>query len=287
MNNINEWFSSGLKLKRWFFLMIIGILLLSKSIAVFMISEEIEISNLIMNMVMFVIGFTAVIMSFVMSQRRILQAIAEANANPNGRNVNLKRLLFDKRMLDKNIKIVAIGGGDGLASLLRSLKIFSNNVTAIVNVVDDEKNTDNMSIQEIKKAMVALSSKENALYDFFTHRIMSGDLRGRNAGNVFFESINDMCEGNLSATIDHISKMLDMRGNVIPATLDNVTIGAVLTDGSRVIGKKNIEEVIEEKQVGIEKIFLVPERCTPAQDVIRSIKEADVIIIGPGSLFMG
>ena len=72
---------------------------------------------------------------------------------------------------------------------------------------------------------------------------------------------------------DHISKILDMRGNVIPATLDNVTIGAVLTDGSRVIGKKNIEEIIEEKQVGIEKIFLVPERCSPAQDVIRSIKE--------------
>ena len=126
--------------------------------------------------------------------------------------------------------------------------------------------------------MIALSSKETALQDFFTHRIMSGDLKGRNAGNVFFESINDMCDGNLSKTVDEISKILDMRGSVIPATLDNVTIGAVLTDGSRVIGKKNIEEVVEEKQVGIEKIFLVPERCSPAQDVIRSIKEADVII---------
>ncbi len=288
MNNINEWFSSGLKLKRWFFLMIIGVLLLSSSIAKFMVSEEIELSQLIIHMIMFVVGFTAIIMSFVMSQRRILQAIAEANANPNARNVNLKKLLFDKRMLDKNIKIVAIGGGEGLASLLRSLKIFSNNVTAIVNVVDDEKNSsDNLSIQEIKKAMVALSSKETALNDFFTHRIMTGELRGRNAGNVFFESVSDMCDGNLSKTIDQISKMLDMRGSVVPATLDNVTIGAVLTDGSRVIGKKNIEETIEDKEVGIEKVFLVPERCTPAQDVIRSIKEADVIIIGPGSLFMG
>lgn len=287
MNNINEWFSSGLKLKRWFFLMIIGVLLLSMSIAKFMVSEELELTQLVVHMIMFVFGFTAIIVSFVMSQRRILQAIAEANANPNGRNVNLKKLLFDKRMLDKNIKIVAIGGGEGLASLLRSLKIFSNNVTAIVNVVDDEKNTDNMSIQEIKKAMIALSSKETALQDFFTHRIMSGDLRGRNAGNVFFESMNDMCDGNLSKTIDEISKILDMRGSVIPATLDNVTIGAVLTNGARVVGKKNIEEVVEEKQVGIEKIFLVPERCSPAQDVIRSIKEADVIIIGPGSLYMG
>lgn len=288
MNNINEWFSSGLKLKRWFFLMIIGILFLSFSIAKFMVSEELEIVQLAICIAMFVVGFTSVIMSFVMSQRRILQAIAEANAHPNGRNINLKRLLFDKRMLDKNIKIVAIGGGEGLVALLKSLKIFSNNVTAVVSVVDDEKNSsDNLSIQEIKKAMIALSSKESALYDFFTHRIMSGELRGRNAGNVFFESLNDMCDNNLSRTIEHASRMLDMRGNVIPATLDNVTIGAVLTDGSRVIGKKNIEEIIAEKKVGIEKVFLVPERCTPAPDVIRSIKEADVILIGPGSLYMG
>ncbi len=288
MNSINEWFSSGLKLKRWFFLMVVGVLFLSFSIAKFMVSEELEIFQLVVCIAMFVIGFTSIIMSFVMSQRRILQAIAEANANPNGRNINLKRLLFDKRMLDKNIKIVAIGGGEGLVALLKALKIFSNNVTAVVSVVDDEKNSsDNLSIQEIKKAMVALSSKETALYDFFTHRIMSGELRGRNAGNVFFETLNDMCDNNLSRTVEHASKMLDMRGSVIPATLDNVTIGAVLTDGSRVIGKKNIEEKIEEKNVGIEKIFLVPERCAPAPDVIRSVKEADVIIIGPGSLYMG
>ncbi|MBQ8298943.1 MAG: YvcK family protein [Clostridia bacterium] len=288
MNNINEWFSSGLKLKRWFFLMVIGILFLSFSIAKFMISEELEIFQLVVCIAMFVVGFTSVIMSFVMSQRRILQAIAEANANPNGRNINLKKLLFDKRMLDKNIKIVAIGGGEGLVALLKALKIFSNNVTAVVSVVDDEKNSsENLSIQEIKKAMVALSSKESALSDFFTHRIASGELRGRNAGNVFFETLNDMCDNNLSKTVEHASKMLDMRGSVIPATLDNVTIGAVLTDGSRVIGKKNIEEKVEEKSVGIEKVFLVPERCAPAPEVIRSIKEADVIIIGPGSLYMG
>ena len=99
MNNINEWFSSGLKLKRWFFLMIVGVLLLSVSIAKFMVSEELELVHLVIHMVMFVVGFTAIIMSFVMSQRRILQAIAEANANPNGRSVNLKKLLFDKGIL--------------------------------------------------------------------------------------------------------------------------------------------------------------------------------------------
>lgn len=287
MGNLFEWFSSGLKLKRWFFLMLVGVLLLSYSIAKFITSDELAIAQLIMYAVFFIVGFSSVIMSFVMSQRRILQAIAEANANPNGRNVNLKKLLFDKRMLDKNIKVVAIGGGEGMAALLRGLKIFSNNVTAIVNVVDDEKNSgENLSVQDVKKAMIALANKEDAFEEFFTHRIMSGELRGRNLGNVYFELLNDMCDNNLSKTVDKMSKMLAMRGNVVPATLDNVTIGAVLTDGSRIIGKKNIEERIEEKNASIERIFLVPERCVPAPDVIRSIKEADVIIIGPGSLYM-
>lgn len=287
MNNLFEWLSPGLKLKRWFLLLIIGVLMLSASIAKFMASEALQLEELFKCILMFAFGFASIIMSFVMAQRRILQAIAEANANPNGRHMNFKKLIFDKRMLDKNIKVVVIGGGEGLVSLLKGIKIFSNNITAIVNVVDNEKNNlDSLSVQDVKKAMIALSNKEEAMEEFFTHRITTGDCRGRNVGNVFFEMMGDLSDGNLSSSIEKASKVLSMRGSVIPATLDNITIGAVLTDGTRVIGKNAIEETVERKTVGIEKVFLVPERCTPASDVIRSIKEADVIIIGPGSLYM-
>ena len=91
MNSLVEWFGSGLKLKRWFFLMLIGVGLLSYSIAKFIASDEINVMELIVHGILFVIGFSAVIMSFIMSQRRILRAIGEANANPNGRNINLKK----------------------------------------------------------------------------------------------------------------------------------------------------------------------------------------------------
>lgn len=288
MNNFFEWFSSGLKLKRWFLLILIGVFLISYSTANYLISDELSIPKLILYGILFVIGFCAVIMSFVMSQRRILQAIAEVNANPNGRNINLKKLLFDKRMLDKNIKVVAIGDGDGLATLLKGLKIFSNNVTAIVNVIDNEKRiNENVSVQDVKKAMAALSNKEDVFEDFFEHRITSGDLKGKNLGNTFFELLSDMCDNNLSKTIEYMSKLLAMRGTVIPVTLDNVTIGTILNDGTRVIGKRNIMQKVEERRAAIENVFLVPERCVTAPDVIRSIKEADVIIIGPGSLYSG
>ncbi len=287
MNNLSEWMNPGLKLKRWFFLLIIGVGLLSYSIAKFIASDELEVFQLLVCMLMFVCGFTAVIVSFFMAQRRILQAIGEANANPNGKNFNMKKLMFDKKMLDRNIKVVAIGGGDGLAALLKGLKIFSNNVTAIVSVIDDDKNnTESLAIQDVKKAMVALANKESDLEDFFTYRILSGELRGRNLGNVFFELMNDMSEGNLSKTIEKTSKIFAMNGKVLPATLDNTTIGAVLTDGTRVIGKRNIEDKVLERDASVEKVFLIPERCAPAPDVLRSIKEADVIIIGPGSLCM-
>ncbi len=288
MSNFFEWFSPGLKLKRWFLLILIGIALISYSIANFATKDEVSISNFILYGIIFIIGFAAVMMSFVMSQRRILQAIAEANANPNGRNVNLKKLIFDKKMLDKNIKIVTIGYGSGLTTLLKGLKVFSNNITAIVNVVDiEKKNDDIIMIQDVKKAIAALSNKEEVLEDLFTYRIRKGMLAGRNLGNVFFELLNDMCDEDVSKSIEYMSKILAMRGNVLPATLDNLTIGALFSDGTREIGKGNIKKKVEKNEATISKIFLVPDRCVPAQDVIRSIKEADVIVIGPGSLYMG
>lgn len=286
MNSFFEWFSSGLKLKRWFLLLIVGVVLLSFGFSKFISSKELQINELIICIVSFILGFSAVIMSFFMSQRRILQAIAEANANPNGRDINLKKMLFDKKMLDKNIKVVAIGGGDGLASLLKGLKVFSNNITAIVNVTDNEKREGTeVSLLDIKKAVIALSNKEDDMEDFFTYTISSGEYMGRNLGNTFLELFNEMNDENLSKTIEKMSRIFAIRGSILPATLDNSTIGAILTDGTRVVGKKNIKDTIEENNVQIESMFLVPERCTPAPEVIRSIKEAEVIIIGPGSLY--
>lgn len=278
MNNFFEWFSSGLKLKRWFFLLIVGVLILSFSIAKFISSDELQMQELVLYIVFFIIGFSAIIMSFFMSQRRILQAIAEANANPNGRNVNLKKMLFDKRMLDKNTKVVAIGGGDGLAALLKGLKVFSNNITAVVNVTGVE-------LLDIKKALIALANKEDAMEEFFTHTITNGQFVGNNLGNTFLELLSDMNPENLSKTIEYMSKIFAIRGNILPATLDNPTIGAILTDGTKVVGKNNIKRAIDGSSAQIEKLFLVPEKCMPAPEVIRSIKEAEVIIIGPGSLY--
>lgn len=289
MSVFGEWFGKGLKMKRWLFLVLIGTGLLSYSIAQILTNEEIGIYSLVIYALMFVISFAAIITGFMMAQRRMLQAIAEYSANQNVRNLNIKRLLYDKKMLDRNIKVVAIGDGAGLSAVLKGLKIFSNNVTAIVSVIGrNNKITGNtIDITGIKKAIIALAEKEIDLASFMNYRNVDGELVGKNSGDIFIESLINLHNGNVSEAINHISKILAIKGRVVPATLNQLDIGAILNDGTRTTNKIDLVNKIKERNSPIEKLFLMPERCEPAPEVIRSIKEADVIIIGPGSLYMG
>lgn len=285
MSGLGEWFGRDLKMKRWLLLDIVGTGMITYSLAQILTNQALEIYNLIVYALMFIFGFVAIIIGFMMAQKRILQAIAEYNASQNSKNLNIKRLLYDKKMLDRNIKVVVIGDGVGMTSLLKGLKVFSNNITAIVSIIG-KNSVSNININGIKKAMVALSDNENEMSAFFNSRLYNGDYE-RNNGDVLVASFAGMYNGNLSEATAHMSKVLAMRGNVVPATLNEVDVGAILNDGSRIVGKGALLNKLSEKNSKIEKLFLIPERCEPAPDVIRSIKEADVIIIGPGSLYMG
>ena len=285
MSGIGEWFGKELRMKRWLILVLIGTGMVSYSIAQILTNQALEIYNLIVYAFMFIFGFVAVIFGFMMAQKRMLQAIAEHNAGQNYKGLNIKRLLYDKKMLDRNIKIVAIGDGAGLSTLLKGLKVFSNNITAIVSIIG-KNSASNVDVNGIKKAMIAMADKETEMSSFFNARVYDG-ISGKSNGDILIQSISNMYGGNLSEATEHMSKILAVKGKVIPATLNEVDLGAVLNDGTRVVGKGNLLNEIECKNSQIEKLFLIPERCEPAPDVIRSIKEADVIIIGPGSLYMG
>ena len=239
MSVFGEWFGPGLKMKRWLFLVLVGTTMLSYSIARILTNQEMEIYALIIYALMFVFGFVAIITGFMMAQRRMLQAIAEYSANQNVRNLSIKRLLYDKKMLDRNIKVVAIGDGAGLSAVLKGVKIFSNNVTAIVSVIG--KNTrasgNTIDITGIKKAMVALAEQEGELASFMNYRILNGELAGINSGDLFIESLMNLHNGNLSEAIQHMSKILAIKGKVVPSTLNQLDLGAILNDGTRVVGK--------------------------------------------------
>jgi uncharacterized cofD-like protein len=290
--SIKEWFNSGLKMKRWLFLVVLGTVILSFGIANIIALERLEIIDIIITVLLFTFGFTCIVTGFIFAQRRLLQAVAESNTGLNNRNLNIKRLLFDKKMLDRNIKIVVIGGGTGLSTMLRGLKIFSNNITAIVTMSDDGANSGLLRKElgilppgDIRKCIVALSNKEHIMEDLMQYRFKDGSLKGYNFGNLFLAAMNDICEGNFATAVQNTSDVLSITGKVLPVTIDNVNIGAKLKDSTEVIGESHIAEKVIERKSPVERLFMIPEKCNPAPDVLRSIKEADAIIIGPGSLY--
>lgn len=284
MNNMLEWLGSGLKIKRWLFLVLIGTIILSYGFSNLKLASTLSVQSILVSAILFAIGITAIVMGFLMCQKRILQAVAESNISANTRNLNLKKLLFDKKTLDKSIKVVVIGQGEGMASLLNGMKLFSNNVTAIVSTIEtDAGSSKEFEISEIKRAMVALSENdERELNDFMNCKI-GEDL---DVGTMMLEVMTKIHDNNFSRGVCALSDVVAMSGKVLPATLDKVSISAVLSDGSRIHGKKQILSRVSEN-LPIEKVALVPERCTPAPNVIKSIREADAIIIGPGSLYTG
>lgn len=282
-NNLKEWFGSGLKMKRWLVLVLIGTIVTAYGLSNIMVKPELEITDIIRICIAFALGCGLAVAGVIMAERRMLQAIAESNVSANQRNLNIKKLLFDKKTLDKNIKIVVIGGGTGLPAILKGLKLYSNNITSIVTA----NNGINLEKQKIVppadliQSIVSLSNKENTMNNLLEYKLESGEK----FSELFLNVMNKISGDNFAEAIQNTSDTLAITGKVIPATLDRVKIGAILKDGARITNENEIPKMVKERKTQIEKMFLQPERCTPAPGVIRSIKEADLIIIGPGNLY--
>ena len=292
--SLKEWFNSKLKMKRWLILILLGVILISFSLAKIFSEQIMEVQNAVRYGLIFVAGCVLVCISYIMSQRQLLMAIAESATKSNGKNINLKKLLYDKTAIDKGIKIVVIGGGAGLATVLKGLKDYSNNITAIVNTASGGNSEDVMTKEfgilppnEIRQSLVALSSSEEKMQNLMRYRFKTGNLKGQNFANLLLIAMNDICDKNFAKAIQDTSEVLSVTGKVLPVTLDKTNIGAILKDGTRVIGEDNITDKVFARKSPIERIFLQPSACEPAPGVIKSIKEADLIVIGPGSLYTG
>jgi len=283
MNNLKDWLGSGLKIKRWLLLVLIGTIILGNGIANMKLANQLSVQSIITTMLHFIIGIVAVAVGFIMTQRRIIQAVAEAGNSSNNRNLNIKKLIFDKKTLDKSIKVVVIGQGDGMEALLQGIKHFSNNITSIVSTIDDEVDKD-AQIAEIKRAIVALAENDKEeLNNFMNYQAKNGT----DMTSMIFEAMMANHSNSFSRAVGGVSDVIAIAGRVLPSTVDKISLGAVLSDGSRIHGKADILAGSATRKLPIEKVFLIPERCVPAPGVIKSIKEADLIIIGPGSLYTG
>ena len=185
------------------------------------------------------------------------------------------------------IKVVTIGGGTGLSVLLRGLKKYPLEITAVVTVADDGgssgKIRSDMNIPspgDIRNVIAALSDVEPYLEKMFQYRFDSGEVKGHPVGNLMLAAMTDI-HGDFSTAVKVMSRILNVRGTVLPTTNDIATLNAVLSDGEIIRGESSIT-----KAGGvIDHVYITPSRVKPNEDVLRAIEEADYIIMGPGSLY--
>lgn len=292
MKSFFEWFKSSTKVKRWIFLIIVGIVLTCYGFTKVLVKDKMEFSDLWSIIITFVIGFLAIIVGIIFIQKRNLEILVEANDTlpQNGKKANIKSLIFNKKVYEDGPKIVVLGGGTGVNSVIEGLKKYTSNITVILPMADSEEitnakqNLELLPLNDIKSSIVAMSDKkelmEKLLYWDFKH---SG-LEGINFGDLYMFAMNEIYD-NPSEAVQKSTEVLNITGKVIPVTLDETTICAELGNQTVVKGKSNIPEVVLEKVEKIDRVYLSPSNCKPAQGVIEAINEAEAIVIGPGDLY--
>ena len=185
------------------------------------------------------------------------------------------------------VKVVTIGGGTGLSVLLRGLKKYPLEITAIVTVADDGgssgKIRSDMNIPspgDIRNVIAALSDVEPYLEKMFQYRFDSGEVKGHPVGNLMIAAMTDI-HGDFSSAVKVMSRILNVRGTVLPTTNDIATLNAVLSTGEIIRGESSITEA----GGVIDHVYITPSRVKPNEDVLKAIEQADYIIMGPGSLY--
>lgn len=188
-------------------------------------------------------------------------------------------------------KIVALGGGTGLSTMLRGLKKWTPNITAIVTVSDNGGNSgmlrEEMNILppgDIRNCLVALANTEPIMGKLLQHRFHEGVLAGQNFGNLFLAALSEI-SGSFEEAVRVTEKVLAIAGRVIPVTLEQVNLKAQFDDGCVVVGEVQIVEYSKRVRAKIIGIELQPSNPDPTPDALEAIEKADAIILGPGSLY--
>ncbi|HEY9697955.1 MAG TPA: gluconeogenesis factor YvcK family protein [Trichocoleus sp.] len=299
---VNQWFkwlAPGLFVKRWLFISAAGIVCIGLGLAVWSnltpIYYLIELTREMLRVITtllpnYISGPLVIIAGFLLilwGQSRSFGAITEV-LMPEG-DVELIDRLMNHRRLNRGPKIVVLGGGTGLSTLLRGLKSYSANITAIVTVADDGGSSGRLRREigvlppgDIRNCLAALADEEKLMTELFQYRFQAGDgLVGHSFGNLFLTAMSEVTDRDLEKAIAASSKVLAVRGQVLPATLADVRLWADLADGRHIEGESNITEAGGK---------IVRIGCTPANPpalpkALQAIEEADYIIIGPGSLY--
>lgn len=293
-----KWLYPGLKVKRWLLLIVFGVALLLLGI-VLLTRFTVLVGFLswlkglakewlarpwgrFLGFAVIIVGLFFIILGFKRMLDSILNVAVPANPE------KLVEILYNHRSLKKGPKIVALGGGTGLPILLRGLKEYTSNLTAIVSVADDGGSSGRLRGElgilppgDLRNCLIALADREQVMEELLSYRFEQGStLAGHNVGNLLLAGLAEL-KGDFNLAVQELSRVLAIKGRVIPATLTSAVLGAELVNGEQVLGESKIAFSTEP----IKRVFLEPEDCAALPEALQAIKEADLIVLGPGSLF--
>jgi len=269
-----------MKIKRWIIICGIGVILVAVGSIIWMLerfpgSRHLGISVFVLGALVLIYGVKRMVKSFI------------AIFLPQ-REKELVDIVYHHRQLEKGPRVVVVGGGTGLSILLHGLKELTSNITAIVTVADDGGSSGRLREQfdilppgDIRNCLVALADAEPLMRELFQFRFGNeSELKGHSFGNLFITALSKVT-GDFEKAIKESSKVLAIRGRVIPSTFAKVQLVAEHHDGQKTKG----ETKIVKKPSPIRRVFLEPANCKPSKESFEAIDEADIIVLGPGSLY--
>lgn len=304
-----RWLIPGLGVKRWLLLMIFGMTLIGLGIGYVQVQlyRLVDVPDFFYYLTLqfldrwvraIIVGGTGIgafILGFYLFNQSILRSVRGTDSKP------ILDKLWEQRIAVSKPRIVAIGGGHGLSVLLRGLKHYTTNITAIVTVADDGGSSGMLRRElgvlppgDFRMCIAALADDESLVTQLFQYRFGSGNgLSGHSFGNLFIAALAELT-GSFERAVVESSKVMAIKGRILPSTLQDVTLCAELAElqqsDAGVNGDQNRASVRGESSIGktgypIERVWLEPNDSLAFPDAVKAILDANVVVIGPGSLF--
>ena len=299
---LRSWLQPGVGIKRWLLLVLLGELLLALAAAVFVRQASRDLAPgtpaaWLLDLVSLqflpvwlrpIVLLTAGGLAFVVGIWRLMRAVLEPYAAP---DESLAELVYQKRWRARGPRIVAIGGGTGLSVLLRGLKEVTSNITAVVTVADDGGSSGRLRDElglppmgDIRRCIAALADAEPAMADLMAYRFPENGhdtaYDGHAFGNLLIAALTDVAGGDFEEAVRRANRVLAVRGKVVPAAAVPLTLHAELADGTAMEGQAAIA-----RARGVKRVWITPADVDAAAEAIEAIASADLVVLGPGSLY--